>query len=119
MILGLCYRPPSGNISKCMSLITSPLDLYGTLPNNDCLILSDFNINYLDRNTTGFKCLKEFKRRFLLHQLIETPTRIHNKCHSLIDHIFSNIDNILHKGKIDFFYFFLLNQPSGYTCSSS
>ena len=96
MIFGLCYRPPSGNIAKALSLITSQLEPFSNSPSYDCIILGDFNINYLDRNTTGFKYLKEFERHLLLHQLIDTPIRIHNKCCSLIDHIFSNIDNILY-----------------------
>ena len=84
-----------------MSLINNQAEALVSSSNYDCLILGDFNIDYLDRNSCGFKNLKEFERRFLLHQLIETPTRIHNRCCSLIDHIFSNIDNILHKGTID------------------
>ena len=101
IMLGLCYRPPSGNIIKAMSLMTTQLEIIDISPNIDCLIVGDLNINYLDRNSIGFKHLKEFERRFLLHQLIDTPTRIHNKCCSLIDHIFTNIDNIIQKGTID------------------
>ena len=101
MILGLCYRPPSGNITDAMSLISSQLESICISPNYDCLITGDFNINYLDRNSSGFKQVKELERRFLLHQVIETPTRIHNMCCSLIDHLFTNVDSILHKGTID------------------
>ena len=41
------------------------------------------------------------ERRFILHQIIDTPTRIHNKCKSLIDMFFTNIDNIMFSGTID------------------
>ena len=38
---------------------------------------------------------------FLLRQVIDSPTRIHNKCISLIDLIFTNLNNISEKGTID------------------
>ena len=67
----------------------------------DLLVLGDFNINYLNRNLSGFKKLKEFERRFLLHQIIDTPTRIHNRCSSLIDLVLTKLDHISHKGTIN------------------
>ena len=66
-ILGLCYRPPSGNISKAMSILTAQLDTLDVGTIRDYLVMGDLNINYLDRNTTGFKLFKEFERRYLLH----------------------------------------------------
>ena len=74
IILGLCYRPPSGNIPIAISLLTAQLELLETSSDCDILVLGDFNINYSNRNLSGFKKLKEFERRFLLHQIIDTPT---------------------------------------------
>ena len=101
IILGLCYRPPSGNIPIAFSLLTAQLELLETSSDCDLLVLGDFNINYLNQNLSGFKKLKEFERCFLLHQIIDTPTRIHNRCSSLIDLVFTSLDHISHKGTIN------------------
>ena len=85
IILGLCYRPPSGNISTAMSLLTSQLELCEASADFNTLVLGDFNIDYSNQKTNGFKQLKHFERRFLIRQIVDTPSRIHNKCSSLID----------------------------------
>ena len=87
--------------NRAISLITSQLESLGLSSQSDLLILGDFNINYQDRNLLGFKLLKELEKKYLLHQVIETPTRIHNNCKSLIDLILTNINNIRLKGTID------------------
>ena len=101
ILLGLCYRPPSGNVTIANSLISAQLKSFELNSSHDVLLIGDFNVNYLDRNTIGFKGLKDIERRFLLHQIIDTPTRIHNQSKSLIDLIFTNIDHIMFKGTIE------------------
>ena len=47
-------------------MITSQLESFEFNANYDLLIVGDFNINYLDRNSSGFRGLKEIERKFLL-----------------------------------------------------
>ena len=66
IILGLCFRPPSGNVTTAISLITAQLEMLENSSDSDFLVLGDFNINYLNRNLKGFKELKEFERLFYI-----------------------------------------------------
>ena len=101
IIMGICYRPPSGNVSTAINTISTTLDSLDVGEHKDLLIVGDFNINYNNRNSLGFKELKDLERKYLVKQKIVTPTRICHKSKSLIDLIFTNIDNICSTGTYD------------------
>ena len=69
IILGICYRPPSGNVSTSIKILNCSLDSLDIGVHNDLLLLGDFNINYKDRSSKGFKELKDLERKFLLYQI--------------------------------------------------
>nr|CAH7734380.1 unnamed protein product [Callosobruchus chinensis] len=82
-VIGAVYRPPSANISKCLSELED--SIVKLLPTSDILIITgDLNINMLvpDRKT---QLLYSFMESFNLVQLVDTPTRITTMSQTLID----------------------------------
>ncbi len=81
-----CYRPPSASndaISSLMHSVTS-------LNYKELVLLGDFNVNWLQSASDGFKAICD---TFYLLQLVESPTRPNlkdSKKSTLIDLIFSN-----------------------------
>ncbi len=81
-----CYRPPSASndaISSLMHSVTS-------LNYKELVLLGDFNVNWLQSASDGFKAICDTLNLF---QLVESPTRPNlkdSKKSTLIDLIFSN-----------------------------
>ena len=93
MQLTLVYRPPTGSHIKFVDSIRNVLcDL--NLLKVDVVILGDYNINYNQRNSKGFKLLKSFERESGLKQLVTADTRICRQYSSRIDLILSNMKDI-------------------------
>ena len=63
-------------------------------------ILGDFNIDYSNSTSLGYKDIKWFEQRTGLQQLISTPTRL-STVNIRIDLIFSNCKYIIHSGVAD------------------
>ena len=101
IIMGICYRPPSGICNIAVSEITTVLDSFNLQMNADILLLGDFNINYSKRTTCGFKELKDMERKYLIQQKITTPTRVNNNSKSTIDLLFTDIEHIYDVGTLD------------------
>ena len=75
--LGVVYRPPSGIVEEAfVQLRNSTNSATDDLKTAEVIILGDLNINYSKKTTPEFKSLKSFERKYLLTQLIKTPTRI-------------------------------------------
>ena len=94
ILMGLCYRPPAGKVPAALHTLNVTMDLLDISNYKDLLIVGDFNINYRDRSSVGFKELKELERKFLIQQKITTPTRICFKSKSTIDLVFTNIEHV-------------------------
>ena len=48
------YRPPlNGNVSEFLSNLDDKLSEYTDLENNEIFVMGDFNLNYLDANSTN------------------------------------------------------------------
>lgn len=88
IIIGVIYRPPSGNTNEFLLSLESILD---TIKNEKkpCYLLGDYNINLLASNTNRdeFENLM-FSYAFL--PLIDKPTRVTKKSATLIDNIYTN-----------------------------
>ncbi len=81
-----CYRPPSASNDAFSSLMHSVT----SLNYKELVLLGDFNVNWLQSASDGFKAICD---ALSLFQLVETPTRPNMKdCResTLIDLIFSN-----------------------------
>ena len=96
------YRPPQGNANEFCNILHDTLLSINTNVNADfeTYILGDFNINYLDHQSPGYRDIKWFEQRTGLSQFITTPTRYSNT-NSCIDLIFSNSKSIKMTGVLD------------------
>src|SRR6266404_5372524 len=91
IIIGLIYRKPNANLYDFLSCLDQTLNGL-KLDKNKLILLGDFNIdlNCTNNNVINYLSLLN---SFNLNQLIKIPTRF-TKCSStLIDHMFTNIDD--------------------------
>ena len=73
-------------MKRAVDELYTSLDLLEERPYNaELVILGEFNVDYVKTSTTDFKMLKEFERKVMLSQLIDSPTRITNTVKSTID----------------------------------
>ena len=99
------YRPPSGKIDAFINIlkqsINGALNQHHNCP--DLIILGDFNVDYSKTRHPDRRTLKNLFDDLGLKQIINTPTRITNKCKSVIDLIITNIlgDTIAGSGVFD------------------
>ena len=101
-IVSVIYRPPAGNIDRYFDELRASVDhIQEIKPNAEITILGDINIDYKLRHTPSFNKLKDFEREYQLKQLITTPTRITPRNASLIDMIFTDMENIDAYGTLD------------------
>lgn len=98
MISANCYRPPSGTINECFNQIENSLDAIDKIDEYEEYINGDFNIAYNMENTSEFKRLKQFERKYDLTQFINTPTRCTAKTRNVLDLMMTNSKIILDSG---------------------
>ena len=91
--LSVIYRPPKGSLSNFMDCIKRTI-IDVNLLKTDVVLLGDYNINYNQRNSRGYRLLKSFERDTGLKQLINSDNRTCPKFSSRIDLILSNIKDI-------------------------
>ena len=84
-VIGLVYRPPSGNVEASLAQLRESLEKIQVNQNCETTVMGDLNIDYKTRNSTSFKLLKEIERDFGLRQLIKDPSRITVRSSTLID----------------------------------
>lgn len=89
------YRPPQGNKRRYIQSIEGILKRLSA--HEDMFVIGDLNINNLE-NTNSVKELKVMERDFGLKQLINVPTRITRKARTLIDHMYTNCNNLANSG---------------------
>ena len=94
------YRPPDGDVSKCIEHLQTLCD---SLPNRhlcDIIIGGDFNIDFGKSANDKTKLLKNFMKINTLVQIIETPTRpLYND--AIIDLILTNTNKAQNSGVLD------------------
>ena len=99
-IIVTLYRPPDGDVSKCIEQLQTLCD---SLPNRhlcDIIIGGDFNIDYGKSSNDKTKLLKIFMKTNTLLQIIETTTRpLYND--AIIDLILTNTNKAQNSGVLD------------------
>lgn len=100
--LCVLYRPPSGNVERCLENLSSVIDSLPNLHKKELILMGDFNIDYKAKNSPGTKRLITFENNHQLTQHIQTPTRITPTTKSTIDLIFSNAKFITDSGTLNY-----------------
>ena len=93
MLIANCYRPPDGNVASFLEYLENSLGLLD-LTKYDLLLMGDFNIDYLDKNSENTRKLKSCIKQFGIDQLINKPTRYSTLRDSCLDLICTNTDHI-------------------------
>ena len=104
LVIGLIYRPPSGNVRKGINELQIRLKKLvrdRRYNNADIVIMGDFNIDYLKPRNYDVKLLKDLGKSFNLKQTVIKPTRITSTSKSIIDLIFTNIIDISDTGVLN------------------
>ena len=95
------YRPPQGNIDNFNEKILDNITyLNNTYPNAEIIMLGDFNLNILNKNSDEFRHVKWIEQSTGLKQHVNGVTRYSNT-NSCIDLIFSNLTNNYHTDILD------------------
>ena len=102
IILGALYRPPNGNLCNALEVVSDKLDILSRLKNPDIFLLGDFNLNYSDKNSVGYKRLKLLEREFSLSQHISEQTRVTSNTKTLIDLCLSNSQIVQQAGTLNY-----------------
>ena len=93
------YRPPSGDLKKCISYLNDLLEFIDQTNNCERYFGGDFNINYISKSTQTSE-LKKLMAKNTLRQIITEPTRIATK-ETLLDLILTDSDYIKFSGVLD------------------
>lgn len=92
------YRPPSGKIPEAIQEFQS---IINNLESNiELYVKGDLNIDY-NMNSASYKKLTTFETRNNLLQYITSYTRITRNSATLVDHAYTNSQNITESGVID------------------
>lgn len=103
-VLIVTYRPPGGNVTRAIDILTGFFDKYNDKYNDtEFIMMGDMNINYLDKRCNQAKSLNNLGKQFGLVQLIKDATRVTLQKSTLIDICFTNMENIAHSGIISYF----------------
>ena len=87
-----CYRPPSGNTKIAFDELSNAISVLDKISYvAELLIMGDLNINYTTKTSSDFKLIKEFERKHIITQIINSPTRITNRVKSTIDLIMTDM----------------------------
>ena len=96
------YRPPNGNLDRAIKTIEKGLRAL-VQPNDETVILGDFNIDYKNKSSPKFKKIKFFERANALEQMICTTTRNSKTSSTILDMVFTNMKYIKEAGTLDSF----------------
>ena len=102
ILLANVYKPPLEKVEKAVKILEQGLGSLNT-PNNEVVILGDFNIDYKNKKSPNYKRIKFFERSNLLEQLICTTTRNTKTSSSLLDMAFIKMKHISQAGTLDSF----------------
>ena len=90
------YRPPSGSVNRCFKVLSEMLEKENRPHLKELLILGDFNINVMVRNSPH-----SWQNRFGLTQIIKGKTRCAKNSSSTIDLMFTSFDDVVDSGIVD------------------
>ena len=96
--VGLIYRPPSGSVDNFLKVTYESME--SLPPNNEIILIGDFNINYA-KNDGASRKLKQLSKERSIKQIISEPTRSSVHGCSTIDLILTNPNYISHSGVLN------------------
>ena len=88
-MLGLLYRPPRDDLSV-LSALESTLEELSPAQVESLVFLGDFNIDLSPSKitSTSSRQLGSMSNKFVLKQIVSSPTRVSKHSCSIIDHIY-------------------------------
>ena len=97
ILVGCVYRPP-----KQSNFLQHFQETLSEVPTErETIILGDFNICEMHKQSKMFKCYTNIMKMFALTQLIREPTRVTNRSSTLLDHILAcKSERIVQSGTI-------------------
>ena len=95
------YRPPNGSVSNCLDRVESIIDNEEDLHFKELVLLGDFNLNFSTKSSPDTKKLVQWQNRRGLNQLIKTYTRSSKRSATIIDLIFTNMENCKYSGVLN------------------
>ena len=102
ILLANLYRPPSGKLNRAIRVLDKGLAALRK-PNEEIIILGDFNVDYMNKKSPTFKKLQFFEKANSLDQKICTTTRNTKSSSSLLDIILTNMKHVKTAGTLDSF----------------
>ena len=97
-IIGITYRPPTGNVQTFTNTIEDCLNQIDKLNEYNVFVLGDMNINYLVKKSPSRKQMTNLENSTGLKQIIDTPTRITSNSSTLIDLLLTNTQHVADYG---------------------
>ena len=97
ILIGNLYRPPQGDIEKCIEYLDDVLSDID-LDKIEVILMGDLNIDILDTNKNAGKDLINMCKQHGLKQLINEPTSYSQVKDSCLDLFFTNSDIIAKSG---------------------
>ena len=92
-LISIVYRPPTGSLQNYITKLGEILADVNFIK-TDVVIVGDFNINYNQRHSRGYRLLKAFERETGVKQQVTNDTRTSIKFSSRIDLILTNMKDI-------------------------
>ena len=93
VIIGNLYRPPQGKVKNFIDYLEGVFE-HLDLAREDLILMGDFNIDFLDKNSQDFKLLYNLIKQTGLDILINKPTHFSSQKNSCIDQIISIISKL-------------------------
>lgn len=93
-LIGCLYRSPSSSMRDFFNYFESWAE--GFFTNHKCILLGDFNLNYLDLANSNVMHFRDYVASIGVEQLVFKPTRITETSESLLDFVLSNVQGITH-----------------------
>lgn len=89
MALGTAYRPEEVKVPNALDALSDSVSFFSDY--DYICLLTDFNVNLLDENTSKAKQLLQFCSHQNLEQVVHEPTRIQDTSSTLLDLIITDI----------------------------
>lgn len=95
------YRPPTGKLQSAIDILSDSTEEIRRSTSGEIVILGDFNVDMLPNNIQS-RNLSMFATAARVSQIIKSPTRISNATSTLIDHIYTDMNNISDTGTLNY-----------------
>ena len=98
-VVGIVYRPPAGSLKNCLlELKLSISQVFEVRGNKEHIIMGDFNIDFNHPEQSNCKNLKEIMNEFGLRRMVTGYTRVTERCKSIIDLIYTDMQHVTEAG---------------------